>query len=91
MPLTVDVVAPDRTLWSGQASFVSVQSMDGSLGVYPGHEPLLSLLAPGRVKVVQLDGKDWTVDVVRGFISMDNDVVTIGARPADSDTDDHVD
>ncbi len=87
MALTVDIVAPDRVLWTGKATFVSAPSVEGSLGLLPGHQPLLSLLGPGTVKVVKEDGQDWLLEVLRGFISFDHDNVTIVARPAGPDAD----
>jgi F-type H+-transporting ATPase subunit epsilon len=87
MALTVDIVAPDRVLWTGEATFVSAPSVEGSLGLLPGHQPLLSLLGRGTVKVVKTDGQDWFLDVLSGFISFDHDNVTIVARPADTETD----
>jgi F-type H+-transporting ATPase subunit epsilon len=84
MALTVDIVAPDRTLWVGEASFVSAPSVEGSIGLLPGHEPILSVLGAGRIKVVELGGEERFVDIIGGFISMDHDVVTIVAEPATS-------
>ncbi|NYI42144.1 F0F1 ATP synthase subunit epsilon [Demequina lutea] len=81
MALSVDIVAPDRTLWVGEASFVSAPSVEGSIGLLPGHEPILSVLAAGRIKVVELGGEDLFIDVLSGFISFDHDVVTIVAEP----------
>ena len=81
MALTVEIVAPDRVLWKGQASFVSAPSVEGSLGLLPGHEPLLSLLGKGTVKVTPTGGGEWTVDITRGFVSFDHNNVTLVARP----------
>lgn len=85
MSLTVDIVSPDRPLWSGKASYVSAPSVEGSIGVLPGHEPLLALLGAGQVKVVKEDGQDWLLDISRGFVSVDHDTITIVARPATSE------
>lgn len=82
MALTVDIVGPDRILWMGEASFVTAPSVEGSLGFYPGHEPLLAVLSAGTVKVVQLNGDDWVVQVDGGFVSFDHDMITIVAEPA---------
>lgn len=82
MALSVDIVAPDRTLWVGEALRVSAPSVEGSIGLLPGHEPILSVLGPGRIKVVELGGEDRYVDILGGFISLDHDVVTIVAEPA---------
>lgn len=84
MALSVDIVAPDRTLWVGQASFVSAPSVEGSIGLLPGHEPILSVLRAGRIKVEELSGEERFVDIVGGFISFDHDVVTIVAEPVAS-------
>jgi F-type H+-transporting ATPase subunit epsilon len=84
MALSVDIVAPDRTLWVGEASRVSAPSVEGSIGLLPGHEPILSVLGPGRIKVVELGGEERFVDIIGGFISFDHDVVTIVAEPAPS-------
>nr|PZM99536.1 MAG: F0F1 ATP synthase subunit epsilon [Actinomycetota bacterium] len=85
MALTVDIVGPDRVLWSGQATFISAQSVEGSIGLLPGHEPVLSVLAPGTVKVTQVGGEDRLVEVGGGVISFDHDVVTIVAEPREGE------
>jgi F-type H+-transporting ATPase subunit epsilon len=84
MALSVDIVAPDRTLWVGEATRVSAPSVEGSIGLLPGHEPILSVLGPGRIKVLEVGGEERVVDIVGGFISFDHDVVTIVAEPAES-------
>ncbi|MEG3614224.1 MULTISPECIES: F0F1 ATP synthase subunit epsilon [Isoptericola] len=76
--LNVDLVAADRKVWSGAAREVSAPSADGQIGILAGHTPLLAVLRPGTIKVstaprevaveVQVDG---------GFLSVDDDVVTI--------------
>lgn len=81
MALSVDIVSPDRLLWVGEALRVSAPSVEGSIGLLPGHEPILSVLGPGRVKVSQVNGEDFLVDIEGGFISFDHDVVTIVAEP----------
>jgi len=84
MALTVDIVAPDRKLWEGEATFVSAPTVEGSIGLLPGHEPILSVLGAGTVKVVQPDGEERYVDVSGGFLSFDHDMVTIVAGPVDA-------
>lgn len=81
MALTVDIVAPDRVLWEGEASFVSAPTVEGSIGLLPGHEPILSVLGAGTVKVKQAGGEDRLLEISGGFISFDHDVVTIVAEP----------
>ena len=82
MALIVDIVAPDRTLWAGEAAFVSAPSVEGSIGLLPGHEPILSVLGHGIVKVKQADGNETEFVIDGGFLSLDHDMVTIVAEPA---------
>lgn len=75
--LTVEVVAADRMVWEGEASSVSARTLDGELGVLPGHEPMLSVLADSDVQVKSADGGTRTVHVDGGFLSVDQNVVRI--------------
>jgi len=74
--LQVELVAADRTVWSGPATSVIARTVEGDLGVLRGHAPLLSLLAAG---VVEVQGQDETVvaAVDGGFLSVAADRVSI--------------
>ena len=45
--LHVELVAADRTVWSGEAAMVIARTHDGDIGVLRGHAPTLSLLSAG--------------------------------------------
>ncbi|MEN9910480.1 MAG: hypothetical protein RLZZ441_48, partial [Actinomycetota bacterium] len=49
--LTVRVVAADREVWAGEASMLVARTVEGELGVLPGHEPFLGILAEGDVRI----------------------------------------
>lgn len=75
--LDVDIVSPDRRLWSGPARTVTAPAHDGEVGILPGHQPLLASLRPGKVRVQPVEGKIDPVEVSGGFISVDADRVTV--------------
>ena len=75
--LDVDVVAADRTIWSGEASMVSAPSAEGEVGILPGHTPLLAVLRRGEVRVTPLSGETVRTAVEAGFLSVDADRVTV--------------
>lgn len=77
--LVVEVVAADRKVWSGKASMVRARSIEGDLGILPGHTPLLGILVEGDVVVRRVDGETVTANVDSGFLSVDHDRVTIVA------------
>jgi len=75
--LTVQIVGPDRTLWSGEVSAVSVPAAEGALGIRPGRQPVLAVLRPGKVVLTQSGGATESVDIHGGFVSVDDDDVMI--------------
>ena len=81
--LTVELVAADRKVWEGQASQVSARSIDGELGVLPGHQPTLVVLAEGEVRINA--GGSWQKAAIDGgFMSVDHDRVVIVADTVDA-------
>jgi F-type H+-transporting ATPase subunit epsilon len=74
--LTVELVAADRTVWSGEATRVIARTVEGDIGILRGHAPLLSLLA---ASAVEIEGDDGTVVAALdgGFVSVADDRVSI--------------
>ena len=79
----VEVVSPDRELYSGSATFVIAQTTVGELGVLAGHEPLLGELVPsGFVAIVDENGTRKAAAVEGGFLSVTGERGTILADSA---------
>ena len=81
--LQVSVVSADRELWSGAAKQVVARTTIGQIGLLAGHEPVLGILAAGEVRITTTDGSVVTAQAEDGFLSMQNDVVTIVAGAAE--------
>ncbi|MBF6212216.1 F0F1 ATP synthase subunit epsilon [Nocardia puris] len=82
--MSVDLVAIERRLWSGQATFVSAQTTEGQIGIMPGHEPLLGqLVEGGTVNIVPVDGERIVAAVHGGFFSVTANTVRILAESAE--------
>ncbi|MFI6045449.1 F0F1 ATP synthase subunit epsilon [Nocardia sp. NPDC051321] len=82
--MSVDLVAVERLLWSGQATFVSAQTTEGQIGIMPGHEPLLGqLVEGGTVAIVSTDGERIVAAVHGGFFSVTASTVRILAESAE--------
>jgi F-type H+-transporting ATPase subunit epsilon len=75
--LTVELVAADRTVWSGEASMVLARTVEGEMGILRGHTPVLSLLADAVVEIDSVDGDKVVAAVDGGFISVAHDRVSI--------------
>jgi len=75
--LQVELVSADRRVWSGEASIVVVRTVDGELGVLPGHAPVLAVLAPGDIRIEAEGGESVTATADGGFLSVEHDRVTL--------------
>lgn len=82
MALNVSVVSAHSEIWSGEATQVIAKTVEGEIGILGGHEPLLAVLASGEVRVTTVGGDKIVVDAEDGFLSVDQDVVTIVAGQA---------
>jgi F-type H+-transporting ATPase subunit epsilon len=87
--LHVELLLPDRSLWSGEAGLVIAKTLDGDIGVMPGHSPVFGILSPGSlVRIRDVPGSESSGDVVRaavrdGFLSVTDDRVSILASVGD--------
>lgn len=83
MPLQVELVSPERILYSGEAEMVVCRTPDGEIAFLTGHAPFLGALGPGTVKVKPVAGADFTATVGGGFVEVRDDKVTILSDAAD--------
>ena len=74
--LQVELVAADRTVWSGEASMVIARTVEGDIGILRGHAPLLSLLTEAVVEITG-DNERIVAAVDGGFVSVADDRVSI--------------
>ncbi|OZM73836.1 F0F1 ATP synthase subunit epsilon [Amycolatopsis antarctica] len=82
--MSVELVAVERRLWSGKATFVVAQTTEGEIGILPGHQPVLGqLIEGGIVKVTTTDGEPFIAAVHGGFLSCTGSAVSILAESAD--------
>lgn len=82
--MTVEVVAVERRIWSGEATFVFARTTVGEIGVLPGHEPTFAQLEDsGLLRIDATDGNTVTAAVHGGFLSIGPQGVTVLAEFAE--------
>jgi F-type H+-transporting ATPase subunit epsilon len=81
--LRVELVVPDRELWSGEASMVIAKTLEGDIGVLTGHSPVFGALAEGSIAEIVNDERRVRAAVSGGFLSVADDRVSILAAQAE--------
>ena len=79
----VDVVSAEEQIFSGEAEFVVLPGIEGELGIYPRHTPLITRIKPGAVRIVRADNdQEEFVFVAGGILEIQPGTVTVLADTA---------
>ncbi len=78
--LYVELVSPDRQVWSGEAEMVIARTTEGEIGILPRHAPLLGELVPGSVQIRRGAEPDMVAAVHGGFLSVTDAGVSVLAE-----------
>lgn len=83
--LHVELVSPEREIWAGEADMVVAKTIEGEIGIMPGHEPVLGLLVDGSVvRIRPTDESDVISAMVSGgFFSVASNEVSVLAEYAE--------
>ena len=88
--MKIDVVSAEEAIYSGEAEFVVLPGVEGELGIYPRHTPLITQIKAGTVRI-KVPGKseEELVYVQGGFLEVQPDHVNVlsdtAIRAADLD------
>jgi F-type H+-transporting ATPase subunit epsilon len=78
--MNVELVAPDRKIWTGEAEMVIARTTEGDIGILPNHEPVLGVLVESPVRIKRGEGDELVAAVHGGFLSVTRDTVSILAE-----------
>ena len=77
MPLTVDIVSPERVLYTGDGDMVVCRTSEGEIAFLPGHVPFLGALGIGVVRILLPQQGEQAAAVHGGFVEVANDRVIV--------------
>jgi len=78
----LEIVTPERKIFSDDVYFVVAPGVEGELGILPEHAPLITPLKIGIMRIQQ-DGKTFKAAVSGGFLEVKNSKVTVLATAAE--------
>ncbi|MBI5766709.1 MAG: ATP synthase F1 subunit epsilon [Verrucomicrobia bacterium] len=81
MPLTLEIVTPEARVYSDTIDTVVIPTVEGEVGILPGHIPLLTQVEHGELRVTK-GNQTHFLAVSGGFAEVDNDRVSILAEHA---------
>ncbi|MEP1123502.1 MAG: ATP synthase F1 subunit epsilon [Ilumatobacter sp.] len=70
-PFHVDIVSPEKVLFSGEANMVITRTLGGGeIAFQAGHQPFVGALVENHTRIFLTDGKVQDVAVHRGFVEV---------------------
>ena len=74
--LKLEIVTPDGTVYSEDVEMVTLPGVEGQMGIYPRHVPLMSQMVPGEI-IVRKSGQDYFLAVGEGLIEVTGEHVAL--------------
>jgi len=74
--LKLEIVTPDSKTYCEDVEMVTLPGVDGEMGIYPQHVPVLTQIVPGEI-AIRKDGHDQFLAVGEGFVEITGDRVAI--------------
>ncbi len=84
MPLTLEIVTPEAKVYSDTVDSVVIPTVEGEIGVLPGHIPLLTQVNDGELRVTK-GMETQNLVVSGGFAQIEGDRVRVLAENAISE------
>ncbi len=81
MPLTLEIVTPDARVYSDTIDTVVIPTVEGEVGILPGHIPLLAQVEHGELRVTK-GTETQLLAVSGGFVEVEGDRVHVLAEHA---------
>ncbi len=73
----LQIVSAEKEIFNGDVTSIRVTGVEGELGIYAGHTPLLTSIKPGMVKYILEDGSEELIYVSGGFLEVQPTIVTV--------------
>ena len=77
------IITPDRVFYSGKASFLELNTVEGEIGIYKNHIPMTTVLEPGIATITEEGGNKKEAALHTGFMEILGDRSTILAEIAE--------
>lgn len=80
--MQLDIVTPQRIVFSEQVEMVALPGTEGELGVLPGHATLFSTLEIGEV-LVRAENQEYSFAISGGVVQVNSEKIVVLADAAE--------
>ena len=75
--ISLRVITPNRKMYNGKADLVIMRTKSGDVGIMHGHQPMVTVLDYGVMRIQSEGEEDKTAAVFGGFAQIDGDGITV--------------
>jgi F-type H+-transporting ATPase subunit epsilon len=74
--LKLEIVTPEAKIYSEDVEMVTLPGIEGEMGIYPMHVPLMTQVQAGEL-IVRQGGRDHFLAIGEGFVEITGDRVAV--------------
>ncbi len=79
--MQLDIITPDKSIYSGQVKLVRLPGCLGSFEVLNHHAPIISTLDKGKVKIITPKGDETLIEIPGGVVEVwDNNITVLAEK-----------
>ena len=78
--MLLEIISPDKKIYSGEADLIQVPGSKGSFEILKNHAPIISTLEKGQIKIIAPDGNLTKFDIDGGVIEAKNNKIIVLAE-----------
>jgi F-type H+-transporting ATPase subunit epsilon len=75
--MNIDIITPDKKLFSGEISAVQFPGTNGSFGILNNHAPLIATLKNGEIKITDIGKQEKSFSVNGGVVEVLNNNIIV--------------
>ena len=76
MTLKLEIITPEETAYSEDVEMVTLPGLEGQMGIFPNHVPLMTQMVPGEI-IVRKGGHEQSFAVGEGLIEIMGDHIAV--------------
>ncbi len=80
MTMKIEILTPDKMIFTGDADLVQLPGIDGSFEILKNHAPMIAALGPGKIKIKDLSGKLNYFEIKGGVLEVINNKILVLAN-----------